>query len=711
MAHNGGTTQLNFWLPGSDTSYPFLNVLKSTTGWFNTLSVLPTVNLNDQGYPTADANFGNVGCNVQIPSQAERPGNYVLVWNGNHGVAFDTSSTVSGSPTSGRWVVTPASGTNSYGFSPTTYDPMVTPSTDMYICHVDDEAALLSGEIFQTKFINKLLEAPIGVLRYMDMQNTNQSPVSKWAYRKPTTYVNWEGGQFIPSIYTGATTNVGQAYSATLSGFVLTDKATIHVNYNFSAADANCTLNVNSTGVKPILYVTGDALFSTTLPTVNQVTTLIYNAQLGSWGQFRGGASGSSFIDNGWPPEIMLALCNKINSHAWLCIPFLAADTPSDYALNLATYFRDNLNSGLRGIYEPCNEVWNTASGFNSTYYSTNMANYWFGVSNGWDQWYGKVLSQLGQTIFSVYSGDRTKFDVVAGQWTLNGPVGNNSPTAPTGAYERLYSSSYVAIGGKPAYPYVTAIAPAHYWGVVKGNGSSATPYYSTTQELSAAYAYSLSSSQTIPNDFMLNAPAMSLAEASPDVVFNRWFSYACQFNLKMYAYEGGYSPDYATNNYLGGITNITKAAQAVVTISANETVGPVGMTANLVGVSGMTQVNGNTYTIVAVNGQQMTINVDSTAFSTYTTGGAAIYPNSQTIVTAFSKATKFAPAMGTFTQKIYTSFVKRGGQFPSQYMFTGPDTPFSVLDPDIYATNAPAWDAIVNFAHSGPSTLYGRLR
>lgn len=706
MAHNGGTTQLNFWLPGADKSYPFLNVLKNSGGWFNQFTVLPTINLNSNGYPTASAGSGTIGAIINIPSQTERPGNYVAVWNGNHGINFTTATTVSGSKSSGgRWVFTPASGTNSYTFSPTTFDPFVTPSTDMYICHVDDEAALLSGEIFQTGFINKLLEAPVGVLRFMDVMSTNNTSMSQWAYRTPVSYAFWTGGQYLSGIYCGATTSVGNDYTAALSGFVLADKTAVQLVYNTTASNSTCTLNVNSTGAKPILYRTGQTLFGATLPTANQFNTLIYNAQLGAWLQNGGGSEGGQLLTSNWPPEIMCALCNKINSHAWICIPFLCLDTPSDYALNIATYFKNNLNAGLQAWYEPANEVWNTFGGFNATAYGQIMANFWFGIpTNGWDAWYGKVISQMGQTIWSVYANDTTRFEVIAGMWTLAGPQGGPGSPA-TGAHERLLSTNYVGIGGVPALPYVTAIAPTTYWNSYSsGVGASS---YTTSQILAAAYQYSLTPLQSLADSYMANMPSGVI----PTTVYNLWFAFAATYNKKMFAYEGGFSDDYPASNFTGTITAASKAAQCVLTMGTSNTVGPVGSTTTISGISGMTQLNGNTYTIVAVNGQQMTINVDSTAFTTYTSGGTATYVNSQTYVTAFSTACKFAPSLTAWTQKLYTSFTKRGGKFPSCYMFSGNSAVWSVFDPDIYATVHPQWDGIVSFNSNGPSTLYGSPR
>lgn len=79
-------------------------------------------------------------------------------------------------------------------------------------------------------------------------------------------------------------------------------------------------------------------------------------------------------------------------------------------------------------------------------------------------------------------------------------------------------------------------------------------------------------------------------------------------------------------------ITNITQATQAVVT--ANNTFA-IGQLVTITGVVGMTQVNNNTYQIVAVTPTQFTINVNSLAFTPYSSGGSAAGPSSGTTMIA----------------------------------------------------------------------------
>jgi hypothetical protein len=66
-------------------------------------------------------------------------------------------------------------------------------------------------------------------------------------------------------------------------------------------------------------------------------------------------------------------------------------------------------------------------------------------------------------------------------------------------------------------------------------------------------------------------------------------------------------------------ITGATQAAQAVLTTS---TTYEPGQRVTISGVVGMTQLNGNTYTVVANTGTLLTINVNSLAFTPYASGG-----------------------------------------------------------------------------------------
>lgn len=69
-------------------------------------------------------------------------------------------------------------------------------------------------------------------------------------------------------------------------------------------------------------------------------------------------------------------------------------------------------------------------------------------------------------------------------------------------------------------------------------------------------------------------------------------------------------------------ISAITKAANAVITVTAHTYL--TGETVYIEGVNGMTQINGQTVVIVSTGANTITVDLDTSAYSTYTSGGTA---------------------------------------------------------------------------------------
>jgi hypothetical protein len=80
----------------------------------------------------------------------------------------------------------------------------------------------------------------------------------------------------------------------------------------------------------------------------------------------------------------------------------------------------------------------------------------------------------------------------------------------------------------------------------------------------------------------------------------------------------------FISSPFVATITNITKASKAVLTVN-----NPVsGGSVLIQNVGGMTQLNGNVYVVFAQNTTTITLLVDSTSFTTYTSGGTAtVFP------------------------------------------------------------------------------------
>jgi len=67
-------------------------------------------------------------------------------------------------------------------------------------------------------------------------------------------------------------------------------------------------------------------------------------------------------------------------------------------------------------------------------------------------------------------------------------------------------------------------------------------------------------------------------------------------------------------------ITAISKASPCVVTVSSNNFA--IGQVVTISGVSGMTQINGGTYTVSAISGNNVSLALNSSGFTAYVSGG-----------------------------------------------------------------------------------------
>lgn len=97
------------------------------------------------------------------------------------------------------------------------------------------------------------------------------------------------------------------------------------------------------------------------------------------------------------------------------------------------------------------------------------------------------------------------------------------------------------------------------------------------------------------------------------------WTFYGVNFNWQQQ--EIFSSGNGTTGAETGAITGVTNANPGVVQSTGFGL--PTGTTVLITGVGGMTQLNGNTYTITVIDANHFSINVDTTAFGAYTSGGS----------------------------------------------------------------------------------------
>lgn len=363
-------------------------------------------------------------------------------------------------------------------------------------------------------------------------------------------------------------------------------------------------------------------------PVANDYATLVYDADLKSLLLFRGSENG---IVNGVPPSIMLRLCKEVGAHCYFLTPFLAADPMTDYVRELATACRDYAASNapwMKCSIEGPNETWNFQTGFLATLYAWNKAYAHWGTA-AFDEynWYGKVISTIGQDVQSVFSGDTTKYDVILG---VRASSGDGVTTNDT----RMNSTAYVAQSApaqsgyvkEPAYKYATHIAPAIYI----GPGS-----YTYPEELAWAYDYVVNGNASALSSYMATyegaAKGGNLAKGAARYAALGTYAagpWGGSYVLGMQSYEGGIGIINATGSSTGVITGATQANPVVLTISTS-TISPgsagaqsnspspaafPGMILRVSSVGGMTQLNSGAAQSVTITSGNANIPYTGTA-------------------------------------------------------------------------------------------------
>lgn len=739
---NGGKSQVNFNFLLAGGAFPFIDYMKTAQTPSNVNSVpkgMPANKFNSNGYPLSTLfsdpdNFGGVSWLTFIPTTANYSGQWVVAAVGTCTVTLSGGGTLSGlTPTSISFV----NGGNQrtlVSFTTTAALPSLTvaitatdaatPCTKLSLYRLDEETDYLAGTVYSSIFKAKLAQGNFGVLRFLNWQGdtsngVNNSNVALWSHRKPTTFICYECQEYRGSVY-AETTNSGDDYSATIGTGAPTDKQLVQVRWNATAATTSATFNLNGTGAVSLKDPRGNPLGTNNndKPASGRIATMIYNSTLNAWIKWGGDADFRSWgINSGVPEEILFQLAVEMRAHPYFVTPYLATPTilnpATDWLTNLATYVKANSPPWMVPRYEVIpNEIWNTppANG-----YGAMVANaIWASPSP--NNFYGMVGSVAGQALSSIYSNDRTKY------WAISG-VQQARGLSPTDFDALLNAPLYVANnGGSAAYNWVTHIAPSTYFGATM----------SDSQELAAAYAYSQGDG-TQPGLFVASTAA-SLAScpantgrcnsgsAVKQLYYSGFYNWAQAFPVpvKMTSYEGWWSPDYfdsdtsasrntvAGNSFSPTVTAITNAVKAKVTLNANSAVPVAGMTMRLLGVVGMTQINGNDYIVDSVSGQDVTLLVDSTGFSAYTSGGTGVYVGAQLLRNNLRQASKSVSALQGYSITNMNNFTGVGANasFPSLFNFSGNDVPpptsngsvWSALAPNIYAPASPGWLAFIQY-------------
>lgn len=491
-----------------------------------------------------------------------------------------------------------------------------------------------------------------------------------------------------------------------------------------SAVFRLCTLNLNGTGRVPIRDSTGGPPRSdyNSSPIAGGYATLVYDASLASYLQF-GATTGAPTVGlaGNVPIEVCVQLCKEVGAHPYFVAPMLACDPITDWVTELANYIKMNGANWMVPRFEGPNETWNSAGGFHATRYAWNKSAVSYGTYQQHDNWYGQVISQIGQSVAAVYGIDRTdvhsqnKYQILCGVWSARFKEAALFD-------DRLKSRAYIAKGGSAACNWVTHVCPTTY---VNPNTQA------TNKELADAFTHQvIKAGDSAAQSAIIEAYVNDCDLADLKNSYLTWQAWGAGMPVpvtKLCSYEGGWSPDYAPNyeTAYSTISGATRAASCVLMLANSHVLGysqsglagnpaVVGMWVQISDVVGMTQLNGNTYQVTAVAGNLVTINVDSRAFGAYSSGGKALYfgdsaktITSRNIINAYRHASKFAAAQKAVLLQNYKNFCSvPGGEFPSCYDMSAPSgvppgnggSVWGVFDPDIYANPSPQWLGIVEF-------------
>lgn len=575
MAHNGKKVQVNSWGFQSG-AYPFINAVLEGQNWAyaDGSGVVNPAEMDSDGWPAGAISGNGWLSRTHIPTQARRPGNYVVLFE-NGAVSGDwsivsvgTGVSVAGvqlsvsSGTSGRAVVTPNSEWLDFYIRSSTGTGL----KKFVIMHVDDEADYNAGKVFQSKFKGDYVRH-MHSHRGMDWFCTNSSVVTKWKYRKPSTYWSFAADHFPPDCSQTAISNSGGDYSVTVPSWTLAhgEIAIIKINAVYAATNATGPrLQINGGAFKPLKTIQGydwgsdyfgkpgDASGNTDLQ-ASYWGTVVYDGDHDAY-LFSNPFSSDVGIRNGIAPETYVALFQEMQAdygaspHAWFNIPVAAGvttgllPTVSDYPAALATYAQANLPSGIVAIYELANEPWNPNGGFYAYHFANNKERILKSTTNDGANWLGRCCYPIGMAISDVYGELPTaavSYDFIVGMQTVAGPDADQN-------LHVVESPSYVADGGTAAYNGLTGICIAQYFN---------SEYYDTAQEQTWADAWALGDTSGIAPYIAACKTSGSRNDTIAALSGTAYPSFATKISgdanwshLKLYGYEGGFSPDFYDN-------------------------------------------------------------------------------------------------------------------------------------------------------------------
>jgi hypothetical protein len=284
--------------------------------------------------------------------------------------------------------------------------------------------------------------------------------------------------------------------------------------------------------------------------------TVVFDQALQAW-LIDGAQPFSGGLSNVVPPEAFLQICKELGMYPHISVPYLALDPMTDYVPSLAAYIKNNEPSWMVPHFEPGNEVWNGSTPITQYAYAKSWA-HWdapTGPTTDWPNWMGMVASTVGQAVANVYgkSGLGTAYHIRVGVQTdgFGNPISNPNNTLDPAFTAADYVASGPVQSGyvqDPAYNWVDAVQVSNYVspamrGTIAEWENSWDWFFTSasnpTQQMADLNAYV---------DTLCGVGCSTNIGYTVPYESARWtnaHTWAQRFGVqKMFAYEGGYSPD-----------------------------------------------------------------------------------------------------------------------------------------------------------------------
>ena len=248
------------------------------------------------------------------------------------------------------------------------------------------------------------------------------------------------------------------------------------------------------------------------------------------------------------PIEVQVRLANELGADGWFHMPAYAS---ADYATQLATYVRDNLDPDLRAYFELGNENWNSVMPQTSQYAADGQAKFdpLNQYGNERQTFHGFRIVETMTAINAVYAGQESRKRTVAGMHTSF--YGLNGEVLLATRWETCYNA------GDPLCPepYVAphtqldAIANGNYFGstILRDNNAradliAAINLSPTDDDDAIAWANKVLVDDYTGTDINGDSQTYDVETYLDRIAKIQQFidGYAVDYNLENYIYEGG---------------------------------------------------------------------------------------------------------------------------------------------------------------------------